>query len=143
MTNDRKKKPLRCGVLWVCLILIFMGDGMAEKKKKEMIVLKEGTESRISVSQTGPFYLKIPSNPTTGYSWSLQKMSVEGVVKYLRIEEDDDEDAVPGPMGAPTYETFVFEALKRGRTIVYLQYRRPWEKDTPPIKIHKIHIHVK
>ena len=142
--------------LWssfIILILFWMG-GMnmnalenknKNEKKKNVFIMTDGPETRIAVKTIGEFFIKIKSNPTTGYGWSLQKITDEDVVKFKskRIEEEHEKESKPPLLGAPTYEIFTFEALKPGETVVYLKYHRPWEKDVPPIKIHKIHITIK
>lgn len=121
------------------------GDVMADEKEKNMFMVKEGNQTHIAVDSVGPFFIGIQSNPSTGYSWSLQRITDDTVIKFKGIKEPDDEEEEmdePPLMGAPTYETFIFEALKPGKTEVLLNYHRPWEKDVPPIKTHKIVIEV-
>lgn len=140
-------KILLCaGAVLIACTLMGGGDGMADEKEKNTFTLKEGNETHITLDSMGPFFIKIESNPSTGYSWSLQKNTDETVVKFKGIkepnEEEEEKDEHP-MMGAPSYETFIFEALKPGKTGVHLGYCRPWEKDVPPIKIHKIFIVIK
>jgi len=98
-------------------------------------------ETHIAVRQAGDFFIKIKSNPTTGYSWALLKPVDEKLLKFKGPKEEDEEEEIEQPLiGQPTYEIFVLEALAPGKTLVELQYRRPWEKDVPPIKTYKIYI---
>jgi len=41
-------------------------------------------------------------------------------------------------MGAPGFEVLSFKAGAKGNAVIELEYRRPWEKDTPPDKTHKV-----
>jgi len=134
------------GAILIVCTLLGGGDSMADEKEKNTFTLKEGNETHITLDSMGPFFIKIESNPSTGYSWSLQKNTDETVVKFKGIKEPDQEEEEkdePPMMGAPSYETFIFDALKPGKTEVLLKYHRPWEKDVPPIKTHKIFIGVK
>jgi inhibitor of cysteine peptidase len=112
------------------------------KKKPVVFMASEETETHITVVGAGAFAVKIKSNPTTGYSWSLQKPLDETmVIKGAETAERGAEK--PPRLGAPTYEILGFEALHPGKTVIYLQYRRPWEKNVPPVKSHKIVVTVK
>jgi inhibitor of cysteine peptidase len=37
-------------------------------------------------------------------------------------------------IGAPGVEEWTFKALKKGTSIISMEYRRPWETGTPPAK---------
>ena len=146
MVFNKTKKIVRLGAILIACALLGGADGMANEKEKNTFILKEGNETHITVDSMGPFFIKIESNISTGYSWSFQKNTDETVIKFMGLKEQDEEeegrDEQP-VMGAPTYETFIFEALKPGKTEVHLRYHRPWEKDVPPIKTRRIFIGVR
>src|SRR5574344_162072 len=74
------------------------------------------------------FQIKLESNPTTGYSWDLAKPVDKS---YLRLVKNEyKQNRHPSMMvGVGGVETWVFKPLKKGSTTIYLQYRRPWEKE--------------
>ena len=113
-----------------------------EQNQKNIFLMSKGDKTHITVKAPGEFSIKIESNPTTGYSWALQppKEKEETLVKFKKqkVEEPGDESRKQRPLGAPTYEIFTFEALAPGEAVIQLHYRRPWEKDVPPIKKHKV-----
>lgn len=129
------------------LLVSAMGVNMAEeetgKEKPVIFTASEEAETYITAAGAGKFAIKIKSNPTTGYSWSLQKPLDETMVKFKGIEIEERVAEKPPKLGAPTYEILTFEALGPGETVIYLQYRRPWEKSVPPIKSHKIVVSIK
>jgi len=115
------------------------------EKKKNIFMMTNGPETHITVKTIGKFFIKIESNPSTGYSWSLQKITDEGLVTFKshEIEEEEEEEekeSMSPRLGEPTFEIFTFEALKPGKTKVIFKYHRPWEKDVPPLKTHTIRI---
>jgi inhibitor of cysteine peptidase len=148
MAGVKMKIVFFLGIFFMGLTLFCAGDNMGNETKKKVFVMTEGTESSITVKTTGEFFIKIESNPSTGYGWALQKITDETVMKFKGIKEDEEEEAEIEEeserplLGAPGYETFIFEALKPGKATASLIYRRPWEKDVPPIKTYKIHITV-
>lgn len=149
----RKTRNLLClRYLPVILVsvLLWVGVGMAKEneKEKKIFLMTEGgkaAETSIIVKGPGEFSVKIQSNPTTGYSWAVQKITDEAVVQFRRVEEwheQEEGDKKQPLLGAPTYEILTFEALKPGKAEIHLKYRRPWEKDIPPIKTHKVYVNI-
>lgn len=148
MTGRKAKNVLCLRYLPVILIslLLCMGVNMANKEEKKIFLMTESEKSAetfITVKGLGEFSIKIQSNPTTGYGWAVQKITDETLVQFKRVEdwEKQEQDGKKQPlMGAPTYEILTFEALKPGKAEIHLKYRRPWEKDVPPIKTHKVYV---
>jgi inhibitor of cysteine peptidase len=145
-TKKTKGAGFVCFSLFV-LILLFGSRIMAvEEDQKKMFVMSDGDESHITVKAPGEFSIKIKSNPTTGYSWWQHSPGEkeESPIKFKekKVEEPGDRPEQERKLGAPTYEIFTFEALEPGEVMLELHYRRPWEKDVPPIKKHKIHVTV-
>lgn len=71
------------------------------------------------------------SNPTTGYRWLVEaEISDETIV-----QQTSHKFVGPGidkPPGTPGEEIWVFKALKRGTTIILLEYCRGWEGSRTP-----------
>ncbi|MGB6975891.1 MAG: protease inhibitor I42 family protein [Gammaproteobacteria bacterium] len=85
----------------------------------------------IYVRQNAPeFKLRLPSNPSTGYSWFLKKCDVNlvNVVRHKFYQSQNPQ------MGAPGYEEWVFRATPAALmaphiTHVVLVYARPTESE--------------
>jgi len=90
-----------------------------------------GGQVELSVGQS--LVVTLESNASTGYSWSLAQISDETVLnktgnKYISPQ-------TTGPIvGAPGKEEWTFLALKEGTSSISMEYKRPWEKDTPPAR---------
>lgn len=146
MTDLKTKKTKPVVLVWFSLFilgLLFGGNPMAnEGNQKNIFVMSKGDETHITVKAPGEFSIKIESNPTTGYSWALQPLKEEEkkLVKFKeqKVEEPGEDSRGQRLLGAPTYEIFTFEALAPGEAVIRLHYRRPWEKDVPPIQKHKV-----
>lgn len=68
-------------------------------------------------------YVGLCSNPTTGFEWSYE-ISDDTVVK----EEDHDFEAPDGDVpGSPGKETWTFEAIEKGTTVINMEYNQPWQ----------------
>jgi inhibitor of cysteine peptidase len=95
----------------------------------------------VTVTASGPVSLKVgqtlvvtlPSNPSTGYSWTVSGapdsavLTQEGDITYTPSNPDV---VMPGSGGS---ETVRFTATAAGTTKLVLDYRRPWETDVPPV----------
>ncbi len=84
--------------------------------------------------------IEIPSNPTTGYSWSLMHQFDKKYLKLKTSTFNPPKNPIPGAGGT---EIWTFTALAKGSASIALQYKRPWEKDIPPAKIYVYDISIK
>lgn len=66
------------------------------------------------------------SNPSTGFQWSeMAQISDQTVLEQLGHEFIPPEKA--GVVGAAGQEVWIFEALKKGTSVISMEYSRPWE----------------
>jgi inhibitor of cysteine peptidase len=80
------------------------------------------------------FTVKLESNPTTGYSWS-----VEYDRDVLELVSEDYQ-RMSMAIGGGGYAIFNFLPLRCGRTTVIMRYKRPWEDEA--IKIMRFFVEV-
>lgn len=85
------------------------------------------------------FEVKLESNASTGYQWSVAKqdteaLEAEGEPKYVRPAH-----SLPG---SPGQQVFRFKIKQVGETKLELHYTRPWEKDKEPAQIFIITLSV-
>ena len=74
------------------------------------------------------FEVKLCSNPTTGFQWSLEAQISDTVIIIQEAHEFiGPESEPPPPPGTPGQEVWTFKALKQGSSTIYLEYSRPWE----------------
>lgn len=81
----------------------------------------------ITVTAKNPvFTLQLPSNPTTGYSWQLQKYNANLITPI----NHGFQKARTNLMGAPGVELWTFKAKPaffiKGKTTIHMIYVRPW-----------------
>ena len=88
-------------------------------------------------SPGGTFVVRIPTNPSTGYSWNLLSGGDESVLfaSGNLLEASRPEPFPQGRSGAGVEQLWLFRALKRGTTTVTLAYSRHWET-VPASRIH-------
>jgi inhibitor of cysteine peptidase len=72
------------------------------------------------------FMIRLKSNPTTGYSWDFNSNDK----KHIALIQHDFEKPNTGLVGAPGYETWLFEIKDSQFNLIKLDfvYRRAWEQ---------------
>jgi inhibitor of cysteine peptidase len=111
------------GVLVLATLLLLQGCAGASS-----VTLGEGDSGHtIKVNTDQHIVVQLPSNPTTGYEWSvtaLGGLEQVGKATYKATEAS-------GVVGSGGTQSFTFTGHKRGSGELTLEYRRPWEKGTP------------
>ncbi|AHY43883.1 peptidase inhibitor I42 [Stutzerimonas decontaminans] len=95
----------------------------------------------MQLSQGQEFNLRLPSNPTTGFRWSLRsdgapQLKLLGPEVYTVPEK-------AGVVGGAGVSTWRFRAASSGDTTLALEYARPWEQDVAPAQRFDCRIRVK
>ena len=83
------------------------------------------------------FDVRLEANPSTGYRWDLGRPLDESIVKLVGSDYQREPAPAGGaaPVGQAGLETWRFEAVAPGRTMVELVYRRPWETASAPARV--------
>jgi len=108
---------------------------------KPVVVTDEESGELVELSKGQELQVKLPSNPTTGYSWGLtenadQILSTSG--KSFFTQDTSGE----GQVGVGGIETWVFDAAEPGETTLRFEYRQPFEKGALPVKVIRYQIKV-
>ncbi len=83
--------------------------------------------------------LNLEANPSTGYSWAVKGLDH----KVLRqVGQSEWVSQSPELLGAPSTQVLRFAGVGRGKAILNLEYRRPWEKGARPAKTFSVHVQV-
>ncbi len=86
-----------------------------------------------------PLVVRLPANPSTGYSWRY----VVAGDDVLRLETINGEAPAPnGMVGVAGEEVWSFRAQGAGRAVLTYVYERSWEQNTPPAKIFTLFVTV-
>lgn len=86
-----------------------------------------------------PLVVRLPANPSTGYSWTY---TVSGD-DVLRLDTVSGESPAPnGMVGVPGEQVWSFRAQGSGRAVLTYVYARSWEKNAPPAKTFTLKVEV-
>jgi len=78
----------------------------------------------------GELTVTLGSNPTTGFGWSeFAEISDETIVQQISHMYVGKGYETPPPPGTSGEEVWIFKALQRGTTTIYLEYSRPWVEE--------------
>ena len=92
---------------------------------------------RITVPVGVGFTINVKANPTTGYTWEVG--FDQSLLKLVRRYTPSGSGAI----GAGGVETFEFEGIKAGQTEIYLNYKRSFEPNNPPLETKTFKVTVK
>lgn len=111
--------------LFVLLFPLFLFVAQA----KTLLLDDADDNSHICLYVGDTLTIKLPSNRTTGYSWGQPESGA-----HLELLSTKQEQAATDRVGAPGFQVFSFKATETGVSTLTLNYFRPFEKDTPPVK---------
>jgi inhibitor of cysteine peptidase len=94
----------------------------------------------IAATKGSEFLIALPSNPTTGYSWTVR---VAGAAVESEGSAYQRRPVAPGVAGAGGQQIFALEAEARGSATLTFSYARPWEKGKAAAKTAVFHVTVK
>jgi inhibitor of cysteine peptidase len=122
-------------VLPLCLALLPLFLFVADAKT---VLLDESDDSSHICLYTGDILtIKLASNPTTGYSWTNTDSP-----SNLELLSSKSTPGSADRAGAPGYQTFSFRATKPDQSTLVLNYLRPFEKNTAPVKRFRLSLTV-
>lgn len=87
--------------------------------------------SDIFLTQGEQLLVRLPSNPSTGFSWAIAGNAQSVLRPVGEPKFEPPARAVPGAGGTQTFE---FRVVGGGGAFLDLVYRRPSDKDTPPAR---------
>ena len=104
-------------------------------------------QKEVEVSEGEIILLSLKSNATTGFKWELARITDESVIEFLDNKYKAPKPKKPGrrgpATGVPGKELWTFKALKKGKSIVFMEYSRPWEGGEKAVKKFVLTVSVK
>ena len=101
-----------------------------------------GTENTRSINHGQHTRIGLPSNPSTGFGWSLDQSGSTGLDR-VKVKDEGFIATDSGLLGAPGRRWWDVEGLHSGTASLRFVYQRAWERDTPPAKTRTLAIHVR
>jgi inhibitor of cysteine peptidase len=105
-----------------------------------MTVSEPGGPVALAVGQE--LAVQLQANVTTGYAWSVAS-PVPEVLTVVEPGTYRASAASEGRVGAGGTTSFVFRAVRPGKGVLDLAYRRPWETDVAPARTARFDVEVR
>ena len=128
-------------VRWVGAVMVAgLALAMVGCSSSEPRVLGEADDgTEISVKVGEQLAVELPSNATTGFSWTVAD---DGPLTQVG-ESEYETEAGPDVVGAGGTETFTFKAERAGAGTLKLEYRRSWETGVAAEDVWSVTVTVK
>lgn len=104
------------------------------------VALNDDATCPLSMQPGQTLILSLPSNPASGYRWTLRDVSTAQLKSLGPEVFGSPQNDLIGGDGISTWR---FEAAESGSGRLYLAYQRPWESDTEPADLFDCRIEVK
>jgi len=130
MRRRWKRRSGIFGSLFAALVMV-LGPGAGSAPAGGVIVVGENdARSTVEIVCGERLQVVLNANPTTGYQWAVEAVD-PNVLKTVGEGFYPPDSRLVGAGGKAEWS---FDALSPGRTTLKLIYRRPFEKDVPPVK---------
>ena len=103
------------------------------------VALNDDANCPLSLQPGQMLILSLPSNPATGYRWTLRDVSSEQLQSLGPEVFTSPQNDMIGGEGVSTWR---FEAADTGSGRLYLTYQRPWESNAEPVGLFDCRIEV-
>jgi len=109
-------------------VLVVVKDSVLPKG---LILEQPDSGSDIFLAQGDQLLVRLPSNPSTGFSWGIAGNAPSVLRQVGEPKYEAPAKAMPGAGGTQTFE---FRVVGGGGAFLDFIYRRPSDKDTPPAR---------
>ena len=126
-----KNKLMILGI--VAMVVLFVGACSAALGNPKQTIVQISYDQiqqsktvtrEITVDKGTKIILELPSNPSTGYSWSKASIVDTGIIVQNESKYVGPEQPIPGAGGT---QVWTFTASEKGTTTIKMEYTRPWE----------------
>ncbi len=107
---------------------------------KTVTITDEQNGKDVEVPQGGTLIVRLPGNPTTGYSWAVA--GDPAPLRFIKTRNLKSNASQPS-LGAPGIQELRFATPATGISTLTLEYRRPWEHGGAAAKTFSVKVNVR
>ena len=122
----------------VSLLVLFVISACAVSTAGEVLAGAGEDGKQIQLKPGQALLVRLESNITTGYSWAIASLDGDALRSSGEPEYEAPAGGTNQRVGAGGSQVFRFQAASAGTATLQLAYRRPWEKDTPPVRTYHL-----
>ena len=114
-------------IIFVAVSLVMIGGWFiyATNSTPSKVTIGDNQQD-ISIKKNQEFMINLVSNPSTGYSWSVNDNYDKSVIGLVSNEFKSADTELVGASG---HDQWIFNGLSNGNTKLEFTYGRSWEKD--------------
>lgn len=129
-----------CASLALAISCSFLGScALPGAGVVQVAIVDSGSVAELTLSQV--LEVKLPSNPTTGYSWTVVSQGEPGL--QIQIPSKFQQEGNFNHIGAGGTETFTFTPVTPGSGVILMIYHRPFEPEVQPVDTFEIEVTVR
>jgi len=141
--NERVRRKRFTQLCIACCFVVFEGTTLlgchasqSAKETDKLVVTDPDKGRSIELREGQVLEVRLESQPTTGYKWSVHSDTTE---KLTLIDQTETKPETPG-YDRPVFQIFKFRAQQNGSGKLHLVYARSWEKSKPPARSYELDI---
>jgi inhibitor of cysteine peptidase len=118
-------KRLATGLLLCLLMCLTLSSAVCAQGGNTVTLTEADNNGMVSLSVGDTLVVRLPSNPSTGYSWSVAQNNPGVPLQPIGSPSFERREDVPP--GAPGVQVFRFRAAGGGSSFLRMIYHRPFE----------------
>lgn len=126
--------------LWLVPVFLLLASRISAPAAAPRVFTDADQGATVQLKAGESFEVRLKSNPTTGYGWTVDLKSTP-LVKLTG--QSHTEPGQPGAIGRPIVQVFHFQAVGRGEGALLLRYTRPWEKPSAGDEQFSLHVSIR
>ncbi len=131
----------KCLLLWSCVVACALA-GCSRSGSVPAVGPPRGTQDDRSISVGQSTSVAMASNPSTGFSWSLDKAQSAGL-EHVTLDDKGFTRTDSGLVGAPGRRWWSVTGHSRGLATLRFVYQRAWERQNQPAKVRTLVVRVR
>lgn len=127
----------------VCIASLGQQSASASKTQTfspNVVLTEQDNGKDIDLTIGGALIVKLPSNPSTGYGWTVVGEPSPLKLQKTSFRKGKTKDNAVGASGTAIFQ---LSANASGMTTLTLVYRRSWEYNVPPIRTFVVRVDVR
>lgn len=128
-----------CTFLTIIAATLLTLPSAVQSSPNDIIVTQTHHGTSVAVAGGQRLVVKLESQPGTGYGWELREPS-----SLFEQAGDPVFEPLPESTGAatssPVMQVTTFSPVRAGNETLTLVYRRPWDRNTAPLRTFTIHV---
>ena len=104
----------------------------------DLIFNKEDDGKIANLKVADEFFISLDASPTTGYTWAVAQIDSSLIEQIGEVAFKAESEL----LGASGIQTFTFNCIQTGNTVLEMIYHRPWDKESAPLDTFSLTLNI-